>query len=202
MSPYGTASMPDAATMLERSVPRYTSYPTALHFSAAVGNDTYRSWLASLPRDATLSLYLHVPFCAQLCFYCGCHTKAVLRRDPIDAYARRLSEEIALVGRYAGGRRVVHLHWGGGTPSILGVDWLSTIVAALADAFDLADLREHAIELDPRHLTPKLARVLAEIGIDRASFGVQDFNAEVQRAVGRRQPFGTVKRAVTLLRAA
>jgi oxygen-independent coproporphyrinogen-3 oxidase len=185
--------------LLERTVPRYTSYPTAPHFSAAVDGDSYRSWLTALPREATLSLYLHIPFCTQLCFYCGCHTKAVLRRDPVDAYARRLIEEIALVGRYAGGRKVVHLHWGGGTPSILGADWLRTIATALADTFDLGPVREHAIELDPRYLTPTLARALADIGVDRASFGVQDFNPEVQRAVGRWQPFAIVDRAVSLL---
>src|SRR5262249_51383646 len=110
--------------MLEQTVPRYTSYPTAPHFSAAIGSESYRSWLSARPKEATLSLYLHVPFCTQLCFYCRCHTKAVLRRDPTDAYARRLIEEIGLVGRHAGGRKVVHLHWGGGTPSILGADWL------------------------------------------------------------------------------
>jgi len=186
--------------MLERTVPRYTSYPTAPHFSAAIGSESYRSWLSALPQEATLSLYLHVPFCTQLCFYCGGHTKAVLRRDPTDAYARRLIEEIGLVGRHAGGRKVVHLHWGGGTPSILGADWLRAVNAALADVFDLSAVHEHAIELDPRYLTPVLARALAEIGVDRASFGVQDFNSDVQQAIGRRQPFSTVNRAFSMLR--
>ena len=78
------------ANMLERAVPRYTSYPTAPNFSAAVDAKVYGAWLAALPREATLSLYLHVPFCRELCHYCGCHTKATLRDEPIEAYAQRL----------------------------------------------------------------------------------------------------------------
>ncbi len=107
------------ANMLERAVPRYTSYPTAPNFSAAVDAKVYGAWLAALPREATLSLYLHVPFCRELCHYCGCHTKATLRDEPIEAYAQRLVEEIALVAERAGQRKVTHIHWGGGTPSIL-----------------------------------------------------------------------------------
>lgn len=161
--------------LLEQAVPRYTSYPTTPHFTSAVGATTYMSWLAMLPVDATLSLYLHVPYCAQLCFYCGCHTKATLRRSPVDAYARRLIEEIALLSRYAGRREVVHIHWGGGTPSILGTDWLDRIAGALGNAFALGETREHAIELDPRRLTRPLAMALRDIAITRASLGVQEF---------------------------
>src|SRR5579862_7202883 len=111
-------------TLAERNVPRYTSYPTAPHFSPAVGPQTYAAWLAALPRAATLSLYLHLPYCSELCLYCGCTTKATLRRAPVETYAGHLGREIDLVGAAAGGRRVVHLHWGGGTPSILGPDSL------------------------------------------------------------------------------
>ena len=107
------------ANMLERAVPRYTSYPTAPNFSAAVDADVFGLWLASLPSAAALSLYLHVPFCRELCHYCGCHTKATLRDEPIIAYAQRLAEEIALVASHTGRRKVTHIHWGGGTPSIL-----------------------------------------------------------------------------------
>ena len=78
------------AALAERNVPRYTSYPTAPHFSAAVGAETYGAWLSALPRDARLSLYIHVPFCTELCHYCGCNTRAVRKREPVDAYAERL----------------------------------------------------------------------------------------------------------------
>lgn len=188
-------------SMLERAVPRYTSYPTAPNFTPAIDADVYRSWLRSLPGDLKLSLYLHVPYCRELCHYCGCHTKATLRDEPIKAYARRLAEEIALVAGHAGGHKVTHLHWGGGTPSILGADLLKFISDALARHFDLAAVREHAIELDPRYITRPLSQALRDIGVSRASLGVQDFNPHVQKAAGRIQPFDTVKKAVDILNA-
>ncbi len=191
-----------AAKFLERTVPRYTSYPTAPHFVPAIGADTYASWLASLPAAGTLSVYVHVPFCEKLCLYCGCHTKAVRRPAPVEAYAERLSEELDLVAARTGCRRVAQLHWGGGTPSILGVERLYRIIAQLDLRFDLSATVEHAIELDPRHVTERLAQVLADIGINRASLGVQDFSPHVQRAIGRDQSFEVVAQAVALLRGA
>ena len=125
-------------TLAERAVPRYTSYPTAPHFSAAVGPQTYAEWLAALPDTAKLSLYLHVPYCNELCLYCGCTTKAVRRRAPVVAYADLLTKEIELLGAVIGGRPVVHLHWGGGTPSILGPDIIVDIVDRLGRSFDLS----------------------------------------------------------------
>lgn len=186
--------------LLERAVPRYTSYPTAPNFSAAVDADVHRAWLTELPQDSTLSFYLHVPYCRDLCIYCGCNTKATHSQRPIEAYAKRLGDEIAIVARHAGRRRATHLHWGGGTPSILGADLLRVLADALTRAFDLGALREHAIELDPRYVTPGLARALRDIGVNRASFGVQDFSPDVQQVVGRVQPFDLVKRAVGTLR--
>jgi oxygen-independent coproporphyrinogen-3 oxidase len=185
--------------MLEKAVPRYTSYPTAPNFGSAVDAAVYRSWLASLSPDATLSLYLHVPFCRELCHYCGCHTKATMRDEPVEAYAQRLVEEIALVASHAGKRRVTHIHWGGGTPSILEADLLKFVTDELAHRFDLSAMREHAIELDPRYVTRPLVDALRDIGVNRASLGVQDFNAHVQQASGRVQPFETVKAAVDIL---
>jgi len=187
------------ANMLERAVPRYTSYPTAPNFSAAVDARVYGAWLAALPREATLSLYLHVPFCRELCHYCGCHTKATLRDEPIEAYAQRLVEEIALVAERAGKRKVTHIHWGGGTPSILDAELLKFVTDELDHRFYLSALREHAIELDPRYVTQSLTAALRDIGVNRASLGVPDFNPHVQAAAGRIQPFETVKAAVDLL---
>jgi len=193
----GTASL----AIAERNVPRYTSYPTAPHFTAAVGPQVYADWLSRLPRDASLSLYIHVPFCAELCFYCGCNTRAVRKRAPVEAYAARLLDEIALLGGLKG-RKLTHLHWGGGTPSILGPQWLETIAARLASLFDLSELKEHAIELDPRRLDRALVDTLAAIGVTRASLGVQDASPHVQQAIGRVQPFDMVERAADWLRAA
>jgi oxygen-independent coproporphyrinogen III oxidase len=187
------------ANLLEKTVPRYTSYPTAPNFSAAVNADVYRNWLGDLGREATLSLYLHVPFCRELCNYCGCHTKATMRDEPITTYAQHLIKEIALVAEHTGDRKVTHIHWGGGTPSILGGDFLKSIADELARCFDLSAIHEHAIELDPRYLTVPLARALRDMGVNRASLGVQDFNPHVQQAVGRIQPFAIVKTTVDRL---
>jgi len=184
----------------EQAVPRYTSYPTAPHFSSVVGAHTYASWLSSLPPEAMLSLYIHVPYCSALCFYCGCHTKAVQRRKPLEVYADRLLDEIALVGASIAPRRVVHLHWGGGTPSILGVERLFEITAKLKDIFDFTIVHEHAIELDPRYMNRPLASALAAMGVSRASLGVQDFTPHVQEAIGRIQPFDMVAQTVAMLR--
>ena len=191
----------NSLALAERNVPRYTSYPTAPHFSAAVGAATYGDWLAALPGRATLSLYIHVPFCTELCFYCGCNTRAVRRREPVETYAERLIDEIALLGHLKG-RKLTHLHWGGGTPSILGPALLETIAARLASLFDLSDLKEHAIELDPRQISQPLVRTLAAIGVTRASLGMQDASPHVQQAIGRVQPFDLVKRAAGWLREA
>ena len=190
----------ESPVLAEQKVPRYTSYPTAPHFTGAVGADTYAAWLAELPSGGALSLYIHVPFCAQLCLYCGCHTKAVRRREPLDAYAASLLQEIALLGRLTGRCTVSHLHWGGGTPSMLDANRLSEIVERLDSTFELASLREHAIELDPRHIGRPVARALARIGVNRASLGVQDFSAHVQQAIGRIQPYELVAAAVETLR--
>jgi len=186
--------------LLQRTVPRYTSYPTAPNFSSSINADVYGSWLAALHERLTLSIYLHVPYCRDLCLYCGCNTKATHRIKPIDTYAKLIVEEIGLVANRTGRRKVTHVHWGGGTPSIFGAGLLKLVAAELARHFDLSVVREYAIELDPRYLTPAIARTLKDIGVNRASFGVQDFSFDVQQAVGRIQPFNLVKDAVAMLR--
>jgi oxygen-independent coproporphyrinogen-3 oxidase len=191
-----------ACILAEQAVPRYTSYPTAPHFNASVGANTYGDWLDALPAAATLSLYLHVPFCAKLCLYCGCHTKIVKRREPVEAYADSLGKEIDLTAKRTGKRRVVSIHWGGGTPSTLGTARTAVLARQLAAAFDCSAVAEHAIEIDPRHCGAELAQALASIGINRASLGVQEFAPHIQEAIGRIQPFGQVASAVAALRAA
>ncbi|MBU8543253.1 MULTISPECIES: oxygen-independent coproporphyrinogen III oxidase [Roseomonadaceae] len=188
--------------LAERAVPRYTSYPTAPHFHAGIGATQQAEWLGALVPEATLSLYLHVPYCAAMCAYCGCHTKVTRQQAPIDAYIAALLAEIHLIAAATPARRVTHLHWGGGTPSMLGVAGLKRVMAAIAWHFDLGAVTEHAIELDPRSLTRELAACLARIGVTRASLGVQDFNADVQHAIGRVQPFDVVQAGVGFLREA
>jgi oxygen-independent coproporphyrinogen-3 oxidase len=187
----------------DRPVPRYTSYPTAPHFHPGIGPEDYRSWLAELPSDARLSLYLHVPFCQELCWYCGCHTTVARRYRPVAEYLNLLLRELDLVCDALGGRRPVgHVHLGGGTPTMLVPDDLRTLGDGLRERFAIARDVEFAVEIDPRCLTRETVAALAAIGVNRASLGVQDVNPEVQRAINRWQPFALVERAVDWLRAA
>jgi oxygen-independent coproporphyrinogen-3 oxidase len=198
--------MVDDATLIARwdgRLPRYTSYPTAVQFHPGVAEGTVRAWLAGLPESAPLSLYLHVPFCRRMCWYCGCHTVVVNRAAPVEAYVDDLIEEIALWRAAIGARRrVVHIHWGGGTPSILGTAQWRRADAALRTAFTIAPGAAIAVELDPRTLTAAFVRTLAETGVTRVSLGVQDFDPTVQRAVNRTQPFELVAEAIARLRGA
>jgi oxygen-independent coproporphyrinogen-3 oxidase len=156
--------------------------------------------LGALSPAAKLSLYLHIPYCTSICTYCGCHTKAVRKEAPLDAYAQTLAQEMALLADATQARQVTHIHWGGGTPSLLGPQRLKCLHEELMRFYDLSAIREHAIELDPRTVTQELADMLAVIGVTRASLGVQDLNEHVQRAIGRVQPFEVVEAAVGYLR--
>lgn len=185
------------------SVPRYTSYPTAADFSAAVGPAETAAWLRQVPPGDPFSLYLHVPYCHALCHYCGCHAKAVRRKETIHSYAETLEAEIALVaGQLQGRPRVSRIAWGGGTPSILGLRGLSSVLARLRLHFEFQPGMEHAIELDPRGLDQLFCDGLATLGVNRISLGVQDFDPVVQEAIGRVQPRATVRAATAMLRRA
>jgi oxygen-independent coproporphyrinogen III oxidase len=187
---------------LDRRLPRYTSYPTAVQFGPGVDADTYASWLAALPRDAATSIYLHVPFCAELCFYCGCHTSVARSYAPVAAFAELLKREIALVAEVTGKRHATHIHWGGGTPTMLAtVDFLR-IMEVLRRNFNFTSDAEIAVEIDPRTLTRGYAAVLANAAVTRASLGVQDFDERVQHAVGRIQSFAQTERVAGWLREA
>ena len=186
-----------------RPLPRYTSYPTAPNFHEGVDAARYGDWLGRLNEGQRVSLYLHVPFCRQLCWYCGCHTR-VLRRDHILAdYAGLLARELALVAEAAGERLLVsHLHWGGGTPSLLPPAAFARVMATLRQHYDLAVDAELAIELDPRVLDDGALEMLVEAGINRASIGLQDVNPAVQAAINRVQSMEVTASAVERLRAA
>lgn len=182
-------------------VPRYTSYPTAAEFATSVSAADQKRWLRGLDPGEAVSVYLHVPYCRELCLYCGCNTKKALRDDVIAAYRVALEHEIALVADAVPGPiRIARLHWGGGTPSILGVEGLASVIQVLRERFLFEDGFEHAIELDPRYVTSALAEGLRELGVNRASLGVQDVNPLVQVAIGRWQPMQSVEAAVTRLR--
>jgi oxygen-independent coproporphyrinogen-3 oxidase len=183
-------------------VPRYTSYPTAPHFHVGIGQNELKQWLAGLPAGLPLSLYVHIPFCDTLCWFCGCHTTVVNRYSPVSSYLNDLFTEIANIGPYLKGHPVTHLHWGGGSPTMLTPDDVRTLKGTLTRAFDFAPDAEFAVEIDPRGLKDELIATLGECGLTRASIGVQDFAPQVQKAINRIQPFDETKRVVDALRAA
>ncbi len=185
------------------SVPRYTSYPTAPHFQAGFSEQKYRGWLESLDPTRPISLYLHVPFCRQMCWYCGCNMKLAARYDPVAEYTENLLREIELITDILpSNMKISHLHWGGGTPTALEPDDLKKIMSRLFSKFSLIDGAELAIESDPRTLTNKMCATIGELGFTRASFGVQEFDPVVQSAINRVQPPEMVHKVVRQLREA
>ena len=186
----------------EARTPRYTSYPTAPHFHEGVDAQTYAGWLAQLDPARPVSLYLHVPYCRSLCWYCGCNTRATTRDEPVAAYLLRLLAEVRLLADHLPGRMTVsHLALGGGTPAILKPDQLDELMAAVRARFDFASDAEVSMEIDPRHFDAEDAAALARNGFTRASTGVQSFDPAVQAAINRVQPFEMVRDAFDLLRA-
>ncbi len=183
-------------------VPRYTSYPTAAQFQTDLPESVTRAWLAETEPDQALSLYIHIPFCRQLCWYCGCHTTIPNSAGRVTDYLETLQREIALRAAALGAQGgVSHLHFGGGTPTFLTTDQFERLMAEIQRHFLLRPDAEAAIEIDPRGLTREMARCLRAAGINRASLGVQDFDAEVQAGINRIQPHDQVARAVEDLRA-
>lgn len=187
-------------SLLEFQIPRYTSYPSAHHFQD-INHSLPELWLNSLPTDQSIGLYIHIPFCPKLCWYCGCHTKMTYRYEPIEAYIALLLEEFKILAAYLPHRPKLHsLHFGGGSPTILDLKDLTRLFYAIESNFEISKRTEISIEIDPRHLTRQKAKIYAELGINRASLGVQDFNKKVQEAINRIQPFNLVLEATALLR--
>ena len=187
---------------LGKEAPRYTSYPSAHHFVGIVP-DTYASWLRAIRTDQSIGLYLHVPFCEQMCHFCGCNTQITLRYDPIETYVACLREEIIRVRQALGFAAKVHsVHFGGGSPGILRNQDMHNLFSLLREAFDIGPEAEISIELDPRRLTPDKASTLAEVGVNRVSLGVQDTNEATQNAINRVQPLRVLQSAFDMLRTA
>jgi oxygen-independent coproporphyrinogen III oxidase len=191
------------AEFLSAHVPRYTSYPTAPHFHGGIDAGTYRAWLEELTDRQNLSLYVHIPFCDSLCWFCGCHTRVVHNYAPIASYLDVLFAEIdAVAPLLAGGRRVSHIHWGGGSPTLLGPVGVARLAERLSSRFRFEPGAEFAVEIDPRELSDETILALAAAGVNRASLGVQDCDETVQRAINRWQPFEVTRSAAERLRSA
>ncbi|WP_203291569.1 oxygen-independent coproporphyrinogen III oxidase [Maricaulis parjimensis] len=183
------------------AVPRYTSYPPATRFHDGVGEADWASWMDGQTTRPVLSLYVHIPFCKTMCWYCGCNTTVPNKDDRIARYLDALDAEIANRPVPADGI-VNHIHFGGGSPDMLSPERFGRIMDAFRARFEITANAEIAVELDPRGVTEELAAALAQAGVTRASLGVQDLSPEVQNLIHRIQPAETVARAAMRLRRA
>lgn len=191
----------DTVMRLSKPVPRYTSYPSTPHFNNDADGESYGNWLSELNEAATLSLYLHIPFCDRLCWFCACHTKHTLKYAPIRKYLTALLAEIRWVSEKLGGKgKVTSIHLGGGSPSLLKPEDLEELRVALQSGFRIDPDVEVSIEMDPNDLTGEQLDGMAAFGMTRASFGIQDFNPQVQATINRIQTFEQTANCIHAMR--
>ncbi len=194
---------PEALTLADAKVPRYTSYPTAPHFSPAIGPAHASRWMEAIDDTAPVSIYIHVPFCEKLCWYCGCNTSIASKYGPVHHYFETLLKEIALARRAIGRTlRAGHVHLGGGTPNALNAADLAALARVLRESFRFDSDTRFEIEIDPRTLDDAQIDALKEAGITRVNLGIQDFDPRVQKAINRIQPFELVAEKLAKLRKA
>ncbi len=188
--------------LLATPVPRYTSYPTAAEFNDGVGRDELGLALAGVEADQPVSLYVHIPYCHEICWYCGCNTGAANKAQRLAGYLDALHEEIALVAHRLGGRgKVGRIAFGGGSPNAISPEQFAELLAKLRSSFG-ADEALLSIELDPRSLSEPWFEAIRLAGIERASMGVQTLEPRVQASIGRWQPRDLIERSVAELRRA
>ena len=183
--------------------PRYTSYPTAPKFNESFGAGDFirEAHNNNIDNTAPLSLYFHIPFCDTLCYFCGCNMMVTHNHEYVDRYVELMKREIAHLKQYLDpSRKVAQLHWGGGTPSYLKPDRMKNLFGAVAENFSFTADAEIGIEFDPRGLTEEHIRTLHELGFNRGSLGVQDFNPRVQKAVNRIQTIEETRWTVETLK--
>ncbi|WBU54691.1 oxygen-independent coproporphyrinogen III oxidase [Paracoccus sp. SCSIO 75233] len=187
--------------LFDARVPRYTSYPPATQFRGGVGPLDVEEWQATIPANARISLYMHVPFCRRLCWFCACRTQGTQTDAPVRAYAEILLAELEMLkSRLAPGVMLSRLHWGGGTPTLMPPDMIRRIASAVLDGFPLAEGAEFSVEIDPNEIDDARMDALAEAGLTRASIGVQDFDPQIQKTIGREQSYEMTARTVQMIR--
>jgi len=188
--------------LFDARVPRYTSYPTATHFSETVSPGTFASWIQGIPPGTEISLYAHVPFCRRLCWFCACRTQGTQSLDPVRAYLDTLLAEIGMLrAALPDDVRLSRIHWGGGTPTLLTPEMMTELAAAMTAVAPIARDAEFSVEIDPNEIDEARLDALAGAGMTRASIGVQDFDPDIQKAIGREQNFEVTEAAVLGLRA-
>jgi oxygen-independent coproporphyrinogen-3 oxidase len=187
--------------LFDARVPRYTSYPPATAFSPATGEDFQRTALAALDPATPVSVYVHIPFCERLCWFCACRTQGTTTLKPVANYLQVVLKELALLrAALPPDIRMGRLHWGGGTPTILPPEMIRTLAGAIKDVIPPSDDFSFSVEIDPTLVDGAKIKALAETGMTRASIGIQDFATEVQEAIGRKQSFTQTRTCVALLR--
>jgi oxygen-independent coproporphyrinogen III oxidase len=187
--------------LFDAKVPRYTSYPTAPHFSDATGPQDHADWIAAIPPGATISLYIHVPFCRHLCWFCACRTQGTQSEAPVAAYLQTLLAELKILkSQLPAGVSLSRLHWGGGTPTLLSPAMMQTLAGAIAEVAPLAPNAEFSVEIDPNEVDAARLSVLSAAGMNRASIGVQDFDPQIQKCIGRVQSYEVTRDVVTAIR--
>ena len=187
--------------LFDARVPRYTSYPTAPHFSGDVDDSHFVDWVRAIEPGSQISLYMHVPFCRRLCWFCACRTQGTTSDAPVAAYAKTLHAEIDMLRAIMPeGVQLSRLHWGGGTPTLMSADMIRDLGQAIWSLAPLAPNGEFSVEIDPNEIDMPRLQALADLGMNRASIGVQDFDPEVQAAIGRTQPFYLTRQVADMIR--
>jgi oxygen-independent coproporphyrinogen-3 oxidase len=188
--------------LFDAKVPRYTSYPTAPQFRNDVDPERFSAWISGIKPNSSVSLYIHVPFCRRLCWFCACRTQGTQSDSPVRAYLQVLKTEIAMLGRILPqGVTLSRLHWGGGTPTLLAPDMMTDLAGAIAEIAPFAPNAEFSVEIDPNEIDEPRLDALAAAGMNRASVGVQDFDPEIQQAIGRIQSYEITRDAIDMIRA-
>ncbi|WP_309663824.1 oxygen-independent coproporphyrinogen III oxidase [Tabrizicola sp.] len=188
--------------LFDARVPRYTSYPTAPHFSSTVGATDFASWVRAIPESSAISLYLHVPFCRRLCWFCACRTQGSSSDDPVVAYVATLKAELALLRAILpAGVTLSRLHWGGGTPTMIPAQLIGDLAKAIFAVVPLGPNSEFSVEIDPNEVDDARLDALTASGMNRASIGVQDFDPEIQKTIGREQGYELTRDIAERIRA-
>lgn len=187
--------------LFDARVPRYTSYPTAPHFSSKIAASDVTNWISQIPAHSEISLYLHIPFCRRLCWFCACRTQGTSTLSPVAGYIETLKAEIdLLVAQLPEGVTLSQLHWGGGTPTLLSSDLITDLAQSILSRLPMAKGGQFSVEIDPSEVDMQRLDALVAAGMNRASIGVQDFDPAIQAIIGREQTYAQTSDTADALR--